>query len=537
MTLSLREAGDLKQLEEMSALVQAWLAGDPVLTGAQAELEHCLAGPRQKTPEGAPQIAPAWANEAWVRDWSARLLADQPDAATRDVVKKQIAALCSGAAEVVVTGQQPGLLGGPLYTLLKVATTVALARRRSAAGRPTVPLFWSGDDDDDLDEALAPVIYDPARATLLLGDRSANSGGKEPADQRPRSDVMIGSLLAEEVEAGAALWLNEQAPHHPLAADLARLWHESLAAGLNWGRLQRRALARVFAGSGLLMVSGNDAGLHAVAAPLYRRIWSERGRWSTAVREGGEELRRGAFHVQIRATAAEQFLRRSEGDRRVAVTMAADAVMPSAEHLRPGVAFRAAVQDWLLRPAAVVVGPAEVAYLKQLETAYVAFDIPRPPLVPRLFGQLVPANFSAPDLNELNADTIDDEVIAAAQGVVERSGDALGEALVTVGGVDPERARRLAAAQSARWLRGISSLLMQEQQRLREQSRPRWPAWVAPAGLRQERVLATHCATALWGTDLVDAVLVAAERHLAAGSEGRWQHYQIVVPEPGGIAK
>ena len=137
MTMSLREAGDLKQLEEMSALVQAWLAGDPLLTGAQAELARCLAGPRQEASEGAVEIAPAWAKEDWVADWSARVLADQPDAAARDLVKKQIAALCSGAAEVVVTGQQPGLLGGPLYTLLKVATTVALARHRSAVGRPT----------------------------------------------------------------------------------------------------------------------------------------------------------------------------------------------------------------------------------------------------------------------------------------------------------------------------------------------------------------------------------------------------------------
>ncbi len=58
---------------------------------------------------------------------------------------------------VVVTGQQPGLLGGPLLTVYKIATAIKLARRRTETGFPTVPVFWSGDDDDDLAEALAPV--------------------------------------------------------------------------------------------------------------------------------------------------------------------------------------------------------------------------------------------------------------------------------------------------------------------------------------------------------------------------------------------
>ena len=43
----------------------------------------------------------------------------------------------------VVTGQQAGLFGGPLYTLLKAVTTIQLARRISADHDVTaVPIFW-----------------------------------------------------------------------------------------------------------------------------------------------------------------------------------------------------------------------------------------------------------------------------------------------------------------------------------------------------------------------------------------------------------
>ena len=52
-----------------------------------------------------------------------------------------IAAVRRGA-NAVVTGQQVTLLGGPLYTLFKAATTVRKAHDATAAGHPHVPIFW-----------------------------------------------------------------------------------------------------------------------------------------------------------------------------------------------------------------------------------------------------------------------------------------------------------------------------------------------------------------------------------------------------------
>src|ERR1035441_4230680 len=64
-----------------------------------------------------------------------------------------IAKLRSGA-RVVVTGQQVGLLGGPLLTLLKAATAVARAKQATAAtGVEHVPIFWLATADHDLEEA------------------------------------------------------------------------------------------------------------------------------------------------------------------------------------------------------------------------------------------------------------------------------------------------------------------------------------------------------------------------------------------------
>ena len=51
----------------------------------------------------------------------------------------------------VVAGQQPSLLLGPLFTVLKAATAIGLARDLSnALTRPVHPLFWIASEDHDI---------------------------------------------------------------------------------------------------------------------------------------------------------------------------------------------------------------------------------------------------------------------------------------------------------------------------------------------------------------------------------------------------
>src|SRR5271154_1692532 len=56
-------------------------------------------------------------------------------------------------ARAVVTGQQVGLLGGPLLTLLKAATAIARAQEATrVSGIDHVPVFWLATEDHDLAE-------------------------------------------------------------------------------------------------------------------------------------------------------------------------------------------------------------------------------------------------------------------------------------------------------------------------------------------------------------------------------------------------
>ena len=49
-------------------------------------------------------------------------------------------------------GSRSGLFGGPLLSLFKVASVLALAKQVEAAGVACVPIFWMATEDHDLAE-------------------------------------------------------------------------------------------------------------------------------------------------------------------------------------------------------------------------------------------------------------------------------------------------------------------------------------------------------------------------------------------------
>jgi uncharacterized protein YllA (UPF0747 family) len=459
-------------------------------------------------------------------------LADLPTDGDRDLFTANLQALRQGRAELVVTGQQPGAMGGPLYTLYKIAATVALARLRTASGRPTVPVFWSGDDDDDLQEAVAARSYDPARGRLVADpgghDRLVNSGQRRPC---------VGNLRAARWSARTLAWL--QSPgvrdrQSPLGARVGGIWAQACRENWTWDRLNRRFLLEVFSGTGLMVVSGNDPWLHRRAAPLYRRILDLRADLALAVREEGRRLAAAGHGVPVSDRSAHRHLFLVDGEGRRFLPPGEEPGDPG--QLRPSVVLRSPVQDWLLEPAAVIVGPGELAYLRQLGPVYRALGVPRRPLVPRLFGWLVPRGFPGSQLADFNRDFAGQEERAArlARQAGDRVQQDVAATLIRQWGVPAARAERLAAGRSRRWQRSVADLFRSEARRAAQEALAAQPAWVFPEGKRQERVLSSLAAVLFWGDDHVESILTAAAEHLAQGARGRWREMVAEVPDPAG---
>src|SRR5580692_511851 len=90
-------------------------------------------------------------------------------------------------AGVVVTGQQVGLFGGPLFTPFKAATAIARARQATAAGRPHAAIFWLASEDHDFEE-INHVVFPAGRELkkLVYEDQStaARPVGSIQLDER-----------------------------------------------------------------------------------------------------------------------------------------------------------------------------------------------------------------------------------------------------------------------------------------------------------------------------------------------------------------
>ena len=92
----------------------------------------------------------------------ARVIAAQQErrgapAAARDAAAR----LADPATRVIITGQQAGLFGGPLFTLLKAVTTMKLASQVTRYHRvPVVPVFWIDAEDHDWPEVSGCTVLD-----------------------------------------------------------------------------------------------------------------------------------------------------------------------------------------------------------------------------------------------------------------------------------------------------------------------------------------------------------------------------------------
>src|SRR5579864_8651384 len=106
--------------------------------------------------------------------------------------------LRKGAA-AVVTGQQVGLFGGPMFAIYKALTAVKLAEEATAAGVEAVPVFWLATYDHDLAEVNHVAIPGPDSAPQVLTTPSHNVPGA------PVSAVRLGDEVLPLVEQATKL--------------------------------------------------------------------------------------------------------------------------------------------------------------------------------------------------------------------------------------------------------------------------------------------------------------------------------------------
>jgi uncharacterized protein YllA (UPF0747 family) len=326
---------------------------------------------------------------------------------TRSDVLEKLRAVSRREAFLVVTGQQPGLFGGPLLTAYKAFTSVALADiLEGTLSRPVVPLYWCGSDDTDFAEI---------RAVTLLSRQSIPVSTSLPQE----AHVPGAATGGISVDWHLALWktLRRVFGEFERGADASRVVEQAFAAARDHGE-HASAILVALCGGRLAVIDGRSPSLRVHARRLILDYVQREEDIKRLVAENGRRLTQAGYHAQLTVGEdsgvflLEDGLRKSVAPERRSSLV--EAATNSIERCSPGVIARNLVQDGGLLPVAVVLGPAEIAYRCQMGPLYGLLGVPTPAPVPRLAGTFVP-----PALAEL----LERGGMSSVESAIERPAD------------------------------------------------------------------------------------------------------------------
>ncbi len=406
---------------------------------------------------------------------------------------------------LIVAGQQPGLLLGPLYTVYKAVTVLRLCRCMSSDALPLVPAFWVASEDHDL----AEVDH------YHVGSHEFRADHNELRNAAQRPPVGGVSLRAQRDAVIADLQ-----QHLPPTAD--RRWVIDAVAQAdftNYATLFTSLFVQLFGEGRFVLI--DPMRLRDVLAPALAQVVDRLDAAHEAFARGGERLRAEGFEPQLEKLTLFEIV---DGVRRpVRDKVGGDDVRREPERYSAGAGLRPIVQDNALPVAATVGGPSEMLYQWQIDGLYDAVGLTRSALWPRLSATWVDRfalniaerlGLSAERLFEVCAAHDRAGALDSDLSDIEAMGDELSRRL---GELDDgrnrkliARARRSIAYQVRRVLRRVQADRLNDAGRGERDRRTLWEA-IMPGGAPQERVMNVFELIARHGRGALDQWIESAD--------------------------
>ena len=301
----------------------------------------------------------------------------------------------SGAEPVIVTGQQPGLFTGPLYTILKAVSAIQLARRLSTPGRAVIPVFWNASDDHDLAEVQTGHF-------LGRGEKIVSLTYEPDCVALPHNDISmfrvpVAPILHAYIDTAAAACRNSEG-----GTEIRDFLHDTLDQSASVSAWFSSLMAGLFRDAPLRIFEPHHENARLGALPVLRREIECPLESTHLLLESGKQLAALGFDVPIKKSAFScNFFVEDDGRRRKVLFKSDRYVLHGTEHawsvdemlgllesepwrFSPNVALRPVVQQCLFSPLAYVAGPGEIAYWSQLRPLFSFFNLPMPSVYPRV---------------------------------------------------------------------------------------------------------------------------------------------------------
>jgi bacillithiol biosynthesis cysteine-adding enzyme BshC len=307
--------------------------------------------------------------------------------------------LLNDTCVAVVTGQQVGVLGGPLYSLYKAITAIKLAQQLSKdhPGFEFVPVFWiEGEDHDFAEVASVKMITAANEMASFAYELEPKFQGKNlGAVGRHVMGAGLDSMLSSIRAAATPTEFSEAA---------FGLVRSSYQPGMTMTRAFVQFMNNLLDDAGLVFIDPDDAELKRLVAPVFRKELEQDPNTSQVVIDRSDALEQH-YHAQVKPRPVNAFLFHHGGRyaiephptgfslKGVRQTFTREELFAlletSPQSFSPNVVLRPICQDTMLPTVAYVAGPAEVAYFAQLMPLYRHFGLPAPIIYPRASATII----------------------------------------------------------------------------------------------------------------------------------------------------
>jgi uncharacterized protein YllA (UPF0747 family) len=271
---------------------------------------------------------------------------------------------------VLTTGQQAGLFGGPMLTLVKALSARALAASiEKSTGIPCATVFWAATDDADFAEA-ATVVIPGTGAARRLSLTSAPPAGTPMARAEIREvDPLLDAMAAVAGSAGEA----------GIEA-LRRCYRDGETLGDAYLALMREVLAPW----GIAVLDASHPAVLESARPLVTRALERSEQVEASLSDWTQRLEKRGLKPQVDAVPGLSLVFANEhGIKRRLPVAEANAALAAGVPLSPNVLLRPVVEAAILPTVAYAAGPGEIAYFAQIPPIARTLGAERPVAVPR----------------------------------------------------------------------------------------------------------------------------------------------------------
>tara|TARA_R110002126_G_scaffold15320_2_gene63071 strand:- start:1369 stop:2976 length:1608 start_codon:yes stop_codon:yes gene_type:complete len=304
---------------------------------------------------------------------------------------EQLHKLAKDDSLVIVTGQQLGVYGGPLFTVNKTISAILLAKEwEKKLSRPIVPVFWLADEDHDFEEV--------SWFGIPGNEEFSKVEYKENSKDEMVSDIPITSSIKELKES-----IKEEMFETDFSNDLWALFDSWYEEGVTFGKAFAQMMDELFGKYGLLIVGSNSKAIKSLVANSFKSSIENASEINNSLKKQSEKLS-DEFHQQVVLGDSNLFYIDEKkkrikielngdnwkaGDQTWSKTELVKLIESNPEQFSPNVFLRPVIQDQLLPTLGYVAGPGEVAYYGQMKELYPHFDLEMPVIFPRFSATLI----------------------------------------------------------------------------------------------------------------------------------------------------